>query len=206
VISRAGEWCERLAEFCERYGSKPLFSVCRTHYAGVLVSRGKWPEAEEELRLAAPELEQNAAGMAAETLVGMAELRRRQGRLEEARQMFERVEHRPDGRLGCAMVALDLGDHRAAADHAERYLREVGGEAKSLRVGGLEILARALAGLHRFGVRKRSAERTPTARVGASESGRDGVSFPNAQRTVRGVLPERSRPLFWAAGAAVQRA
>jgi ATP/maltotriose-dependent transcriptional regulator MalT len=146
-FARAGQWCERLAEFCERYGSKPLFSVCRTHYAGVLVSRGQWPQAEQELRLAAPELERNAAGMAAETLVGMAELRRRQGRVEEARQMFERVEHRADGRLGCATVALDLGDHRAAADHAERYLRDVGAETKALRVGGLEVLARALAGL-----------------------------------------------------------
>jgi ATP/maltotriose-dependent transcriptional regulator MalT len=144
-FGRAGQWCERLAEFCERYGSKPLFSVCRTHYAGVLVSRGKWPEAEQELRLAAPELEQNAAGMAAETLVGLAELRRRQGHLEDARQMFERVEHRADGRLGCANVALDLGDHGAAIDHAERYLRTVGAEARTLRVGGLEVLARALA-------------------------------------------------------------
>jgi LuxR family maltose regulon positive regulatory protein len=146
-FSRAGQWCERLAEFCERYGSKPLFSVCRTHYAGVLMSRGMWSEAEQELRLAAPELESNAAGMAAETVAGMAELRRRQGRLEEAGRMFESVEHRADGRLGCATVALDLGDHRAAADHAERYLREIGEEAKTLRVGGLEALARALVGL-----------------------------------------------------------
>lgn len=146
-FARAGQWCERLAAFCERYGSQPLFSVCRTHYAGVLVSRGMWSEAEQELRLAAPELEQNAAGMAAETIVGMADLRRRQGRLEEARQMFEQVDNRADGRLGCASVALDLGDHRAAADHAERYLREIGEEAKTLRVGGLEILAQALASL-----------------------------------------------------------
>jgi hypothetical protein len=113
-----------------------LFSVCRTHYAGVLLSRGRWSEAEKELRLAAPELEQNAAGMAAETVVGMAELRRRQGRVEEARRMFESVEHRSDGRLGCARVALDLGDHRAAADHAERYLREIGEEAKTCASAG----------------------------------------------------------------------
>jgi ATP/maltotriose-dependent transcriptional regulator MalT len=146
-FARAGQWCERLADFCERYGSQPLFSVCRTHYAGVLVSRGRWSEAERELRLAAPELEQNAAGMAAETFVGLAELRRRQGRLDEAGQMFGRVEHRPDARLGCAKVALDLGDHRAAVDHAERYLREIGAESKTLRVGGLEVLVRALAGL-----------------------------------------------------------
>ena len=146
-FARAGQWCERLAAFCERYGSRPLFSICRTHYAGVLVSRGRWSDAERELRLAAPELEQNAAGMAAETFVGLAELRRRQGRLEEAREMFEQVEHRADGQLGCARVALDRADHRAAADHARHHLRDIGPEARTLRVGGLDVLARALSGV-----------------------------------------------------------
>jgi DNA-binding NarL/FixJ family response regulator len=146
-FERAGQWCERLAAFCERYGSKPLFSVCRTHYAGVLMFRGRWPQAEEELRLAVPELESNVAGMAAEAFVGLAELRRRQGRTEEAQRMFSEVEHRPDGRLGCARVALDRGEYRAAADHAEQYLRQVGGEAKARRVAGLEVQVRALADL-----------------------------------------------------------
>jgi DNA-binding NarL/FixJ family response regulator len=146
-FDRAGQWCERLAEFCERYGPKPLFSVCRTHYAGVLMFRGQWPQAEEELRLAAPELETNAAGMAAEAFVGLAELRRRQGRTDEAQSMFAEVEHRPDGRLGCARVALERGEYRTAADQAARYLREVGDEAKARRVAGLELQVRALAAL-----------------------------------------------------------
>ena len=146
-FDRAGQWCERLAEFCERYGSKPLFSVCRTHYAGVLMFRGLWPQAEEELRLAAPELETNVAGMAGEAFVGLAELRRRQGRTDEAHRMFCEVEHRPDGRLGCARVALDRGEYRMAADHAEQYLRQVGSEARTRRVAGLEVQVRALAAL-----------------------------------------------------------
>ena len=146
-FDRAGQWCERLAEFCERYGSKPLFSVCRTHYADVLMFRGLWPQAEEELRLAAPELETNVAGMAGEAFVGLAELRRRQGRTDEAQGMFVELEHRPDGRLGCARVALDHGEYRTAADHAEQYLRQVGHEAKTRRVAGLEVQVRALAAL-----------------------------------------------------------
>jgi LuxR family transcriptional regulator, maltose regulon positive regulatory protein len=146
-FDRAGQWCERLAQFCERYGSKPLFSVCRTHYAGVLMSRGLWPQAEEELLLAAPELETNVAGMAGEAFIGMAELRRRQGRIDEAQRMFAEVEQYPDGRLGCARVALDRGEYRVAADHAEQYLRQVGTEAKTRRVAGLEVQVRALAAL-----------------------------------------------------------
>ena len=62
--------------------------------------------------------------------------------------MFAEVEHRPDGRLGCARVALDHGDYRTAADHAEQYLRQVGDEAKTRRVAGLEVQVRALAALH----------------------------------------------------------
>jgi ATP/maltotriose-dependent transcriptional regulator MalT len=146
-FDRAGQWCERLAEFCEHYGSKPLFSVCRTHYAGVLMFRGLWPQAEEELRLAAPELETNAAGMAGEAFVGLAELRRRQGRADEAQRMFREAEHRPDGRLGCARVALDHGEYRTAADNAEQYLRQVGNEAKTWRVAGLEVQVRAQVAL-----------------------------------------------------------
>lgn len=146
-FDRAGQWCERLAEFCERYGSKPLFSVCRTHYAGVLMFRGLWPQAEEELRLASPELETNVAGMAAEAFLGLAELRRRQGRTDEAQRMFTEVEHRPEGRLGCARVALDRGEYGTAANHAEQYLRQVGKEAKTRRVAGLEVEVRALVAL-----------------------------------------------------------
>jgi ATP/maltotriose-dependent transcriptional regulator MalT len=146
-FDRAGQWCERLAEFCERYGSKPLFSICRTHYAGVLMFRGLWPQAEEELRLAAPELETNVAGMAVDAIVGLAELRRRQGRTDEAQRMYSEVEHRPDGRLGCARVALDRGEYRTAGEHAEQYLRQIGNEAKTRRVAGLEIQVRALVAL-----------------------------------------------------------
>ena len=58
--------------------------------------------------------------------------------------MFAEVEHRPDGRLGLARVALDRGEYRSAADHAEQYLRQVGREAKTRRVAGLEVQVRAL--------------------------------------------------------------
>ena len=61
--------------------------------------------------------------------------------------MFVAVEHRPDGRLGLARVALDRGEYRSAADHAEQYLRQVGDEAKTRRVAALEVQVRALAAL-----------------------------------------------------------
>lgn len=65
--------------------------------------------------------------------------------------MFEEVEHRPEGRLGCARLAFDQGEHRAAVEHAEQYLRQVGEEAMTRRVPGLEIQIRALAALGDLG-------------------------------------------------------
>jgi ATP/maltotriose-dependent transcriptional regulator MalT len=142
---RAGQWCEHLAAFCERYGYEPLFAVCRTHYAGVLMSRGRWPEAERELSVAMPELETSATGLVAEAVVALGELRRRQGRLEEAGRLFRRVEQRADGQLGLALVALDEGDYETAERSAERCLRGVGEEARAARAPGLEALALARA-------------------------------------------------------------
>jgi LuxR family maltose regulon positive regulatory protein len=146
-FERAGQWCERLAEFSERYRSRPLFAICRTHYAGVLMSRGRWADAEDELAQATPELEAHATGMLADNIAATAELRRRQGRLDEAEELFASIEHRADGQLGYAVLALHRGDHRAASDHAERYLRDVGDEARTRRAAGLEVLARAAAAL-----------------------------------------------------------
>src|SRR5262249_13358316 len=87
------------------------------------------------------------AGMAGEAFVALAELRRRQGRTDEAQRMFAEVEHRPEGRLGCARMALDRGEYRPAADYAEQYLRQVGSEAKTRRGAGLDVQFRALAAL-----------------------------------------------------------
>jgi ATP/maltotriose-dependent transcriptional regulator MalT len=48
-------------------------------------------------------------------------------------------------------VALDSGEYQMAADHAEQYLRQVGSEAKTRRVAGLEVQVRALAALRETG-------------------------------------------------------
>lgn len=39
-FDRAAEWCERLKGFCERFRIVPLFAVCRTQYAEILMWHG----------------------------------------------------------------------------------------------------------------------------------------------------------------------
>ena len=85
--------------------------------------------------------------MAFEALVRRAELRRRQGRFEEAAALFREVEFHPYAQLGLAHVALDGGDAALAAERAERFLRRLGPESRLQRVAGFDLYARALVAL-----------------------------------------------------------
>ena len=141
---RAVQWCTRLKAFCATWGLRPLFAVCRTQYASICMWRGTWLEAEQKLASATDELAASRPAMTADGLVRLAELRRRQGRLVEATELFERAEPHGLASLGRAELAFDRGDPRAAAEHAERYLRRVPTQNRTDRAGGLELLVRAL--------------------------------------------------------------
>jgi len=141
---RAVQWCTRLKAFCAKWGLRPLFAVCRTQYASICMWRGTWLEAEQELASATDELAASRPAMTADGLVRLAELRRRQGRLVEATELFERAEPHGLASLGRAELAFDRGDPRAAAEHAQRYLRRVPTQNRTDRAAALELLVRAL--------------------------------------------------------------
>jgi DNA-binding CsgD family transcriptional regulator len=142
---RAVQWCARLKVFCEKWGLRPLFAVCRTQYASICLWRGTWLEAEQELTAATGELAASRPAMTADGLVRLADLRRRQGRLVEASSLFEQAGHHPLAALGLAELAFDRGDARVAAESAERYLRRVPRHNRTDRVVALDLLVRALA-------------------------------------------------------------
>jgi len=81
---RASQWCDRVTEFCRRWEIGSLFSICRTQFATVLVSRGEWERAERELVDVLGRVESNFPRMVGAVAVRLGELRRRQGRLDEA--------------------------------------------------------------------------------------------------------------------------
>jgi LuxR family maltose regulon positive regulatory protein len=156
---RAAQWCERIKEFCRRTGLQLLLSFCRADYAAVLTSRGRWQEAEEELVSVVAEMRTHHPGIEVDGVTRLADLRRRQGRLDEAEEMFAAAEFHPRGLLGVAAVTLEREDHAAAVDRAERYLRRVPPENRTERAAGLEVLIRARAGLGDLGgARSASAE------------------------------------------------
>jgi ATP/maltotriose-dependent transcriptional regulator MalT len=142
-IDRAVQWCDRLKAFCATWGLRPLFAVCRTQYASVCMWRGAWEEAERELTAASDELALSRPGMTGEGLVRLGELRRRQGKLDEAMMLFERTESHPMSSLGRAAVTFDRGDFKSAVEFAERCLRRLPVQNRTERAAALELLIRS---------------------------------------------------------------
>ena len=142
---RAAQWCERVKEFCRRWRCSFLFAVCRTQYAGVLTWRGEWADAEAELAAATREMKEISPTLVPSATARLAELRRRQGRWDEAAELFRQVETSTVALLGRAELALDRQEPTAAVELAERYLRRYAPESRTERAPGLEVLSRALA-------------------------------------------------------------
>jgi len=81
--------------------------------------------------------------MTGEGRVRLGELRRRQGKLDEAMKLFERGGSHPLASLGRASVMFDRGDFKSAADLAERHLRRLPVKNRTERAAALELMVRA---------------------------------------------------------------
>ncbi len=143
---RAAQWCARVGEFCGQHDIF-LLNTCRAHYASVLSWQGRWDEAESQLSAAVEGLQASRPPMVGDALARLGELRRRQGRLADAEELFARSETHPLTLLGRAALALDRGQPSEAAELADRYLRRFPDPSRIERSAGLEVAIRALAQL-----------------------------------------------------------
>ena len=146
---RAEQWCRHVKEFAKKWKLRSIFSYCRTRYGLVLIYRGRWQEAENELLAAERELGEYRPGIASESIVRLGELRRRQGRLDEAWELFERASSNVFALLGRSAVSLDRGDFESAVEFADRFLRHFAAEDRSDRLKALELTAAGLIELGR---------------------------------------------------------
>jgi LuxR family transcriptional regulator, maltose regulon positive regulatory protein len=154
---RASEWCDRIAEFAERYGSRYMLGFCRAEYGAVHVWRGRWAEAEELLEGAIEAFARSRPAYAGGPIAQLAELRRRQGRTAEAVALVERAGTSHGAQLCRARLALDAGDPRTATELVERLDRRDPSPDQaplldlrlraSIAEGDLESAATALADL-----------------------------------------------------------
>jgi ATP/maltotriose-dependent transcriptional regulator MalT len=97
--------------------------------------------------MATRELEASRPGKVTDGIVRLAELRRRQGRLEEADRLLERVSFSPHALFGLAALAFDRGQAADALDVIDRFLRQIPAENRTDRAAAFELAVRAHAAL-----------------------------------------------------------
>jgi DNA-binding CsgD family transcriptional regulator len=107
-VRRAEEWMASID--CHVAWTLFVRPTCRTHYGGILVARGDWPRAEEELLSALRAFDRGYRGDRVYPLVRLADLRVRQGRYEEAELLLEGIDWHPVARRAAATIALARGD------------------------------------------------------------------------------------------------
>jgi DNA-binding CsgD family transcriptional regulator len=107
-ITRAEEWMSVAGRFDA--WSDFVSPVCRSHYGGILLAVGRWPEAEQELLAAISTFERSYRAMRESPLIKLADLRLRQGRLDEARRLLEGNESHTIARRILATIAVTDGE------------------------------------------------------------------------------------------------
>jgi LuxR family transcriptional regulator, maltose regulon positive regulatory protein len=142
-FERAFEWCDRIAEFADRYGSRYMLAFCRAEYGAVHLWRGRWTEAEAVLEASIEDFSRSRPAMVGAPLVALAELRRRQGRSAEAVGLLDQAGHSSEAQLCRARLALDAGDAVGTVELLERLLRQLPEHRRLDRAPALLLLVHA---------------------------------------------------------------
>jgi DNA-binding CsgD family transcriptional regulator len=115
-VRRAEQWLDAATRF-EAWGDF-VPPTCRTHYGGILIALGRWDDAERELLAAIRIFETGYWASQLFALLRLADLRVRQGRLEEAERLLEGIDWHASAKRSLARIALARGDLALAGDLA----------------------------------------------------------------------------------------
>lgn len=177
---RALDWGRAISEFFRRRRFLPLLSWCRSVYAGFLIATGRWQEAESTLVRALEDEASLPNPNRATALVQLADLRVRQGRLEEAELLLVGLEDRSAALAPVVQLHLARGDVDLAAEKVERQLGSVGqgaAAAPALALRAEVEIARSNAGA--------AAEASAAAAAAAAAAGREDLTALGAVLTAR---------------------
>ena len=195
-LDRATQWCKVAEDFMSSYGCPFLDARCRTHYGGVLVAKGRWDQAEDQLRAALNMSEDAGPGPRVEALGQLADLRLRQGRLEEAEALLALVDDSSGVALPAAAVRLARGEPAVAAGLLERRARALGDNhievvptlallvEALLADGNLEAAAEAESRLH---AAAKTQDRGPAAALAVLASAHLAVANGHRDDASRGL-------------------
>ena len=168
-LDRAAEWCQRVEEICERRGLAPLFAVCRTLYASVLLGGGRAQEAEGILVDVLARMQQSRRLSRLDAVAQLGELRRRQGRHAEAEDLLRQAGYRPAAVTSLAQLRLDEGDAERAWSTVAELLRSIAPAQVLERVDALAVGVAAAAATGRAALAREGAAelRAIATRIGA---------------------------------------
>jgi LuxR family transcriptional regulator, maltose regulon positive regulatory protein len=121
---RAAQWSQRIERFANRYATGSLLALCRVQHAAMLIGLGEWREAEKVIDASREVLVRKRPMLVDEALLQIAELRRRQGRIAEAEEIFRRHEAHTEAMIGLAAIAIACGDAGGALVHLDRFARK----------------------------------------------------------------------------------
>jgi DNA-binding CsgD family transcriptional regulator len=117
-VLRADQWMRTATDRMKHRNVVAAF--CRAHYGGILTAAGRWAEAEIQLVESARHFDHGMPGRRAAAIIRLADLRVRQGRLDEAGQLLTGLEQHPDAIRTCAALHFARGDIALARDLLER--------------------------------------------------------------------------------------
>ena len=140
-VPRADQWVRAASELMTDRNVVAAF--CRAHYGGILTAAGRWPEAEMQLINAVRHFDRGMPQRRAAAIIRLADLRVRQGRLEEAGQLLKGLEQHPDAVRTCAAFHLARGDVALARDLLERATE--GSDADVAALGASTMVGPLLA-------------------------------------------------------------
>lgn len=123
-LERAAQWCVRVQEICVERHLAPLFLVCRTQYAAILFECGDASGAESALLEVLEGLDRSSRLTRLDAVAQLGELRRRQGRLAQARDLLEQSTS-PKALMSLARLDLDEGHPGRAWSTIEELLRSL---------------------------------------------------------------------------------
>ena len=127
-VTRADQWMRVGEAVAQRRNLPVVTAFCRTHYGGVLTAAGRWPEADATLTEAVRLWSLGRrSGLREGALTRLADLRVRQGRLEEAEQLLDGIDVNTstDAARPRAAIHLARGETSLARDVLERTLAQL---------------------------------------------------------------------------------
>lgn len=119
---RAEDWLAAVDAYVDRTGELPISGICRMHYGGLLTAAGRWHDADTQLRTALAIYDGSYTGTRFGPALRLADLRARQGRVEEARRLLEGFEAHDEAAVPAARLHLAAGRPARAVALLERHV------------------------------------------------------------------------------------